>query len=143
MVQMTANVKNTCSYRVIYGDTDKMGVVYYANYLRWFEKGRTELLRDLGLPYAEIEGRGFHFPVIEVTCRYHKPARYDDAIAIETQLTRVSRATLSFSYTIYKDNETDAMAEGGTKHACVGASGRIMRIPVQLAERLTSAVSSS
>jgi acyl-CoA thioester hydrolase len=142
MVQTIPNVKNTCSYRVIYGDTDKMGVVYYANYLRWFEKGRSELLRQLGLPYAEIEERGFHFPVVEVTCRYHKPVRYDDAIAIETQLTEVSRATLSFSYTIYKDDDNGPIAEGATKHACVSATGRIVRIPVQLAERLASSISS-
>jgi acyl-CoA thioester hydrolase len=143
MVQTTLSVKNTCFYRVIYGDTDKMGVVYYANYLRWFEKGRSELLRQLGLPYSEIEARGLHFPVIEVTCRYHKPARYDDAIVIETRLTGISRATLSFTYTIYKNDEDDPVAEGETRHACVSASGRAERIPSELAERLKAALASS
>jgi acyl-CoA thioester hydrolase len=128
--------KHTCSYRVIYGDTDKMGVVYYANYLRWFEKGRSELLRHLGLPYAEIEAHGFYFPVIEVSCRYHKPARYDDTVAIETQLTSVNRASLAFSYKIYKNDEPDPVAEGETKHACLNASGRVARVPSELAERL-------
>ena len=69
---------NVTSYRVIYGDTDQMGVVYYANYLRWFESGRSEFLRQIGLPYSTIEQHGFHFPVTEVTCRYANSARYDD-----------------------------------------------------------------
>ncbi|MGH7828308.1 MAG: acyl-CoA thioesterase [Candidatus Binatia bacterium] len=129
------NKKNTCSYRVIYGDTDQMGIVYYANYLRWFEKGRSELLRRIGLPYAEIEREGFHFPVIEVTCRYHKPARYDDTVIIETELAVISRATLSFNYKIYKDNEKGPVAEGSTRHGCVNASGRLVRIPNHLAQR--------
>ncbi|MBI2347921.1 MAG: acyl-CoA thioesterase, partial [Deltaproteobacteria bacterium] len=64
-------------YRVIYGDTDQMGVVYYANYLRWFEIGRTELLRQIGMPYTAIEKKGLRFPVIEVSCRYYRPSRYD------------------------------------------------------------------
>jgi acyl-CoA thioester hydrolase len=136
VVKTMASVKNQCSYRVIYGDTDKMGVVYYANYLRWFEHGRSELLRQLGVPYAEIEARGFHFPVVEVTCRYYKPARYDDAIAIETQITAVSRATVSFSYKVYKNDENDPVAEGDTKHACINAAGGIARLPSELAERL-------
>jgi acyl-CoA thioester hydrolase len=116
-----------------------MGVVYYANYLRWFEKGRSELLRQFGLPYAEIEQEGFQFPVVEVTCRYQKPAHYDDTIIIETQLTEISRASLSFSYRIYKDDGKNLAADGTTKHVCVNASGRIVRIPHHLAERLNAA----
>jgi acyl-CoA thioester hydrolase len=135
--------KNICSYRVIYGDTDKMGIVYYANYLRWFEKGRSELLRQIGLPYGEIEEQGFHFPVVEVFCRYRKPARYDDVIRIETQLTESSRVALSFRYEVYKDGENEPVAEGMTKHACVDASGRIVRIPSHLAQRLKVTLSSA
>jgi acyl-CoA thioesterase FadM len=67
-------VKNITSYRVIYGDTDQMGVVYYANYLRWFEQGRSEFLRQIGLPYSIIEQQGFHFPVVEASCRYVESA---------------------------------------------------------------------
>jgi len=85
------------SYRVIYGDTDQMGVAYYANYLRWFEMGRTELLREIGLPYSSIEGRGLYFPVTEVSCRYHSPARYDETITIETTLASLGRASLTFN----------------------------------------------
>ena len=68
--------KNVTTYRVIYGDTDQMGVVYYANYLRWFESGRSELLRQIGLPYGKIEEQGFHFPVTEVSCRYAQTDRH-------------------------------------------------------------------
>jgi acyl-CoA thioester hydrolase len=117
MKQTASAIKNKCSYRVIYGDTDKMGVVYYANYLRWFEKGRSELLRQFGLPYAEVEQEGLQFPVVEVTCRYQKPARYDDTIIIETQLADISRASLSFSYRIYRDGEND-LAAGARPSTC-------------------------
>ena len=75
MVQPRARTKNVTSYRVIYGDTDQMGVVYYANYLRWFEKGRSEFLRQIDLPYKTIEEQGLHFPVTEVSCRYFRSAR--------------------------------------------------------------------
>ena len=78
------SVKRISSYRVIYGDTDQMGVVYYANYLRWFESGRSEILRQIGLPDSTIESQGFDFPVVEVNCRYTQSARYDDLIKIET-----------------------------------------------------------
>jgi len=92
--------KKITSYRVIYGDTDQMGVVYYANYLRWFEKGRSEWLRQIGLPYGEIEQQGFHFPVAEVSCHYSHPARYDEVVKIETELAELGRATLTFSYRV-------------------------------------------
>ena len=129
-------MKNVTSYRVIYGDTDQMGVVYYANYLRWFERGRSELLRQLGLPYKNIEDQGFHFPVTEVSCRYLNSARYDDTILIHTQLTSVGRASLNFGYTIRKEIDDSLLAVGSTKHACIRADGRIARIPSALAQQL-------
>src|SRR5512132_2314735 len=99
------NVKNLTTYRVIYGDTDQMGIVYYANYLRWFERGRSEFLRQIGLPYSNIEHQGFHFPVTEVNCRYGNSARYDDVIQIETGLVELGRASLSFAYQITRQGE--------------------------------------
>ena len=90
MKKLPLPTKNVISYRVIYGDTDQMGVVYYANYLRWFERGRSEFLRHIGLPYSAIEKKGFHFPVAEVTCRYAQSARYDDLVQIETELTELA-----------------------------------------------------
>ncbi|MDH3442660.1 MAG: acyl-CoA thioesterase [Deltaproteobacteria bacterium] len=136
-----ANVvhNNVTSYRVIYGDTDKMGIVYYANYLRLFERGRCELLRELGVPYGEIEARGIHFPVVEAHCRYAKPARYDDLVLIETELEFVSRATLIFSYRILREPDGPPLAEGSTKHACVDGAGKVVRIPADLARMLEQA----
>ena len=123
---------NVTTYRVIYGDTDQMGVVYYANYLRWFERGRGELLRACGIPYATIERRGMHFPVAQLSCRYFRPARYDDLIVIETRIASVSRASLTFSYRIMRDAQNTLLASGSTKHACVDGQGRIMRIEEEL-----------
>ena len=131
---------NVTSYRVIYGDTDQMGVVYYANYLRWFERGRCEFLRQLGAPYGEIEARGIHFPVVEAHCRYARPARYDDLVLIETRLESASRATLIFSYHISREGEDMPLAAGSTKHACIDGAGKVRRIPVDLARLLEQAV---
>jgi len=135
--------RNITSYRVIYGDTDQMGVVYYANYLRWFERGRCELLRQLGVPYGTIEARGIHFPVVEAHCRYAKPARYDDVILIESCLESVSRAALIFRYRILREGESQPLADGTTKHACVNDQGKILRIPLDLIRSLEKAVATS
>jgi acyl-CoA thioester hydrolase len=127
---------NFATYRVIYGDTDQMGVVYYANYLRWFERGRSELLRGSGIPYVSIERRGMHFPVADVSCRYFRSARYDDLITIETRLASLSRASLSFTYRIVRQGDNELLASGSTKHACVNDNGRIIRIADDLARTL-------
>jgi acyl-CoA thioester hydrolase len=134
MNKPAAPISNNTSYRVIYGDTDQMGMVYYANYLRWFEKGRSEFLRQLGAPYTSIEERGSHFPVTGVSCRYFKSARYDDLITIETQLTSVARATLSFSYRILRASEDSLLAVGATQHVCIDRRDRVVRIPSDLRE---------
>lgn len=132
-------MKNITRYRVIYGDTDQMGVVYYANYLRWFERGRSEFLRQIGLPYGLIEQQGFHFPVTEVSCRYAASARYDDVVQIETELAELGRASLSFSYRILRQADNDVLAAGVTKHACIDQAGKVSRIPNTLIDVLKSA----
>lgn len=129
-------MKIVTSHRVIYADTDQMGVVYYANYLKWFEKGRSEFLRQVGLPYKAIEAQGLYFPVTEVSCRYVKPAHYDDMITIATQLTSLGRASLNFDYAVCREGDSVFLASGSTKHACVNATGRITRIPNDVAQRL-------
>ena len=138
MEQPRSAIKNITSYRVIYGDTDQMGVVYYANYLRWFERGRSEFLRQMGCPYGQIESKGYHFPVTELACRYFKPVYYDDLITIETQLTALRRATLNFRYKIFRQGEGEPLAMGSSTHACLAAGGRIARIPPDLANLLAS-----
>ena len=132
--------KNLASYRVIYGDTDQMGVSYYANYLKWFEIGRTELLRQIGVPYTSIEEKGLRFPVTEVSCRYFRPSRYDDVITIETTLTSLGRATLTFSYRLLREEDGALIASGWTKHACVDKKGEVTKITPALETTLKAAI---
>jgi acyl-CoA thioester hydrolase len=122
---------NRCDYRVIYGDTDQMGVVYYANYLAFFERGRCEFMRERGFDYAAFERDGFAFPVVDVSCRYRSPARFDDLISIETAITGASRVTLAFGYRVLRGD--DVLATGSTKHACVTRAGKPVRLPATLA----------
>ncbi len=117
------------TYRVIYGDTDRMGIAYHANYLRWFEIGRTELFRTWGLPYREIEARGIMLPVSEVHCKYIIPAKYDDLLIIEASFDTASRAALKIDYRILSENEKLIHATGYSRHACVDGNGKVVRPP--------------
>jgi acyl-CoA thioester hydrolase len=124
-----------CELRVIYGDTDQMGVVYYANYLRWFEAGRTEFLRAKGLSYSEFEAREkLILPVAEAGVSYLSPARYDDLVAVETSLALARRASARFTYEVRRG--ADLLATGFTVHACVDATGRIRRLPDEFLARM-------
>ncbi len=121
--------------RVIYGDTDQMGVAYYANYLRWFEAGRNEFIRARGLTYREVEQRfRLMLPVTEAHVAYRSPARYDDLVAVETSLAGVRRASARFGYRIVRGGEL--LATGHTVHACVDLDGRVQRMPPELLQRL-------
>jgi acyl-CoA thioester hydrolase len=120
------------AYRVIYGDTDNMGQVYYANYFRWFEIGRTEFFRHLGLPYREVEAQGILLPVSETFCKFRQPVRYDDLILIETALDGSDRAGIKFTYNLLDENGATLLAEGYTRHACVTPDGRVVRPPALL-----------
>ena len=127
--------ETTC--RVIYGDTDSMGIAYYANYLRWFEMGRTELFRSLGVAYRKIEEGGVALPVSEVFCKFHNPLQYDDILVIETSLDTKLRAGMKFDYRLlYEDRETIAAA-GYTKHAFLDGNGRVVRPPAYLRKIIT------
>lgn len=129
-------MKNLTTYRVIYGDTDQMGVAYYANYLRWFEIGRTEFMREAGVPYDQAERDGVFFPVTEVQCRYRKPALYDNLLRIETTIESLSPVALRFNYRIALDGERAALASGWTKHACLNRDRRLIRLPEPYLSRL-------
>src|ERR1700722_3761455 len=111
----------THQVRVRYAETDQMGIVYYANYLVWFELGRVGLLRSLGLAYSQLEKE--HeciLPVVEATCRYRSPARYDDEILIETRPAMLRGSVLKFAYRILRKSSQDKgrtlLAEGETVH---------------------------
>ena len=125
-------ITHKTSYRVIYGDTDNMGIAYYANYLRWFEMGRTELFRALGLPYTVIEEKGIFLPVSEVFCKFQNPIRYDDLLIIETSLDDGVRGGMKFDYRLLKEDEKSLIANGYTKHAFLDATGRVIRPPAFL-----------
>ncbi len=117
------------THRVSYGETDAMGVVYYANYLHLFERGRSELIRNLAFSYSVVEERGFFLPVREASCRYLAPARYDDVIHIRTGLAGQSRASLNFVYEITDEKREHVLTRGTTQHAVVNAQGRPVRVP--------------
>jgi acyl-CoA thioester hydrolase len=123
------------TYRVIYGDTDQMGVVYYANYLALFERGRCEYMRERNFKYAAFEAEGFILPVVEATCKYRQSARFDDLLVIETAMTATTRITFTFGYRIFRrddDGLETLLAEGVTQHACLTKEGRPVRLPPAL-----------
>ncbi len=134
--------------RVLYGDTDQMGIVYYANYLRWFEAGRNELIRARGMTYRQIEDRGLMLPVVEAVARYHASAFYDDVVEISTRVAEVGRARVRFEYDVVVAGDAQApagtrrapkelLATGSTTHACLDRESRKpARIPRDIAERL-------
>ena len=123
--------------RVIYGDTDQMGVVYYANYLRYFEFARSELLRAHGRSYREMEAEGLSLPVVEATCRYVAPARYEDLLAVGIEVPAVTRVTLTFRYQVTREGESAVLCTGSTVHACLGRGGRPARLPDWVAALVT------
>jgi acyl-CoA thioester hydrolase len=115
--------------RVIYGDTDQMGVVYYANYFRYFELSRSDFFRTLGGSYVELEREGFGLPVVEANARYQAPARYDDVIVIEVRLAQLRRASLRFEYVVRRQASGEVLVTGHTVHACVGPGGKPTGLP--------------
>lgn len=122
-------------HRVTYSEVDKMSYVYYGNYTVWFEMGRTELLREAGIPYREVEENGIFLPVRKCNIRYHKPAKYDDYVAIATIVTSIKKASVVFITTAYNENN-ELLVEGEVELACVDKAGRPKAIPKNLASQL-------
>ena len=120
---------NISKIRVIYADTDAMGIVYHTNYIKWFEIGRTELLRDMGIYYAVFESRGFNLPLTKAYCHYFLPARYDQVLLIETEIEYIKRASVKFNCSIWDEQQEKKLVEGYTVHACTNSEGKIVRIP--------------
>lgn len=118
--------------RVRYAETDRMGVVYYANYLVWFEVARADLLRSLGWTYREMEESGISLPVIEARCEYKAPARYDDEIVIRTEGWMRSPVRMEFAYRIERQRDGVLSASGMTMHAALGGDGRPCRLPERI-----------
>jgi acyl-CoA thioester hydrolase len=126
------SVRSTSRVRVRYAETDQMGVAWHGEYFAWFEVGRTDLLREQGLTYKELEGRDLRLPVIEVEARFLRPAHYDDMLEIRTQLRGLSGARVSFDYAVHREGEAEPLATGMTAHAAVDGRGRPRRLPPEL-----------
>ena len=124
--------------RPIYADLDAMDIVYYANYLRFFEQGRTELMRSTGFAYSQVEASGHSFPVTEAQVRYRNPARYDQLLYLDTWLAWIKKASLRFEYTLYRPEESGltTLVTGFTVHGCVSHQGKVKPLPGWIKEAL-------
>lgn len=123
------SVHNFTNVRVLFADTDAMRVVYHTNYIKWFELGRNELMRQLGVPYTELGKLNLHLPLINVGCEYLKFAVYDQLLTVETEFDYIRKATIRFNSRIWDENRENLLAEGYTIHACINNEGKLRRIP--------------
>ena len=115
--------------RVRYAETDQMGVAWHGSYFAWFEVGRTDLLRERGMTYRELEQQDLFLPVVEARARYTRPARYDDALLIRTRVASHSGARLAFEYEVCREAEPSPLATGFTAHAAIDGRGKPRRLP--------------
>ena len=129
--------------RVRYAETDQMGVVYHANYLVWCEIGRTDYIRALGTPYAQLEREGLMLAVSDVALRYHASARYDDPVRIYTQLTAVRSRALTFQYRIEHADTNNLLVLGTTGLVSLSRDGRLVSLPRAVRDLLDRAVSNA
>jgi acyl-CoA thioester hydrolase len=120
---------STSVIRVRYAETDKMGVVYYANYFVWFEVARADLLRSLGWTYREMEHAGVALPVIEAHCDYHRPARYDEEMEVRAKGRMLSPVRMEFTYEVVRRDDQMVSASGRTVHAALDPAGKPCRLP--------------
>jgi acyl-CoA thioester hydrolase len=123
--------------RVRYKETDQMGIAHHANYIVWFEIGRTDVCREAGFPYTEIEARGFILVVSEITCRYRVAFRYDDEVVIRTSLAETASRAMKFGYELY-DAAGELHAIGSSAHIWVDRESRKpVRAPHDVMEAFT------
>ena len=127
-------------YRVVFGDTDQMAVVYYANYLKFFERGRVAYLRNAGFSYSDFQKSNRQLPVVDAKVKYHQPARYEDLLEVDTKMSKLGRARMVFEYSIVRLEETGErilLTTGETTHACIDMNGRPVRLPQPMVDHLT------
>jgi acyl-CoA thioester hydrolase len=130
---------NEARIRVRYAETDQMGVVYHSNYLIWFEVGRVEFIRGLGLDYNRMEiEEGCGITVVDAHVRYRAPARYDDELVVETRLLAARGAVIKFGYRILRVTDEALLCEGETMHVCVGEDMKKRSLPAKYAERFAA-----
>ncbi len=123
-------IQSRSQVTVRYAETDMMGVVYHANYFPWFEIGRTTLLKELGLPYRQLETDGYRLPVLEISAKYSRPARYDDVLTIVTYLREKPLLRIRLDYEVFRGEEL--LASGESVHAFIDLQGRPVRPPANV-----------
>lgn len=140
MSERASSMPGDALTRVRYPETDKMGVAHHSHYLVWFELGRTEWMRQRGVPYAEVEEKERMFlPVVELGAVYRAPARYDDVLRIRTRVGWVGRVRVRLEYSVVREQDGVVLAEGFTVHASVDERGAVRRLPASLLERFSDA----
>jgi acyl-CoA thioester hydrolase len=127
---MRAMLTGEITIRVRYAETDRMGLLHHANYLVYFEQGRTELLRSLGLSYRDLEDQGYLLVLTRLEVRYRRPARYDDLLTLRTAVVRTTLVKIVHRYEVLRDGEL--LAEGETTLGCVDREGRVQPLPERL-----------
>jgi len=133
-------IQSRSQVTVRYAETDMMGIVYHANYLPWFEIGRTTLLKELGLPYRQLEADGFRLPVLEISAKYLRPALYDDVLVIVTRLREKPLIRIHLDYEVFRDDEL--LATGRSTHAFVNLQGLPVRPPAGVVAIMNAAFTS-
>jgi acyl-CoA thioester hydrolase len=131
-------VTHSVRLRARFAETDAMRVVHHTEYFVWFEVARTELLRTVGLPYTEIQRRGFHTPLVEAFANYRAPARYDDEVEVRIWAGKMGRSSIRLEYEVTKLPDKEVLCTGHTVHVLIGGDGKPKRIPDDLRERLSS-----
>jgi len=126
-------------FRVRYAETDQMGVVYHSHYLVWCEIGRTDLIRRLGTPYAELERQGVTLAVVDASIRYHAGARYDELVRVRTLLANVRSRTITFDYTVERAQSGEKLVTARTMLASLNGEGKLVALPVTLRKLLEDA----
>lgn len=130
----------TTKHRVKFFDTDTMGVVHHSNYIRWFETGRVEFLRTLGIDLNEMMNDGILFPIVEVGAKFHSPARFDDELEIETTAEALTKAKMKFNYAIRRCGEEKILVEGTSTNVFT-CNGKICRLPEKYFSKLSKGLS--
>ena len=122
-----------CLHKVLYFETDRMGIVHHSNYIRWMEEGRLEYMRLNGVDYLDIENNGILMPVVSIDCKYKTSARFGDTAEIQTKLTYYNGVRMGFEYQIFMNNKTVLLCEGHSEHCFIDEASRS---PVNLKKRM-------
>jgi len=141
MGDQSRTITNALKIRVRYADTDAMKFVYYAKYFEYFEEGRSELMRSIGIPYTEIEKQGILIAVVEAYAKYRRSARYDDLLTVETKLAEMPVARIRLQYRVFSEGEKEPIVEGYTVHSFLHAeTGKPTRAPAMFLQLLQEAM---